>query len=224
MFIHARRPARLFLPVVSTLLLSLATAHAQAPVSASVAEENKTELMESVQRFQISDIWPSKLIGNVNWKLSAPAWKVMLSPDGVNATARLGRNLGGYIKNQGFGDLEEIETANNDRKGAQGEVDELIAQTKDKISFSVEATQPKLSPTQIHTLLMYLGHVAEFIERDKWAPRGGRANIKLVFSSTAKDITSTGSKDATNFSIIAPLKEVPDWGTKLDKGLKRGAK
>ena len=227
MLTHFRRPVRHLLPGATALLLclSLAPAHAQASVSAQVAEANKADLVDAVHTFQISDIWPSKLVGNVNWKLSDPAWKLFLSPDGVNATSRLGRNLGNYIKAQGIGDLEEVETSNNnDRKSTQTEVDELIAQAKPKLSLTVEATQPKLSAAQSHWILNYLGTVSEFVGSGDWTPRGGRANIKLVFSSTAKDISSTASKDATNFSIIAPLKEVPDWGTKLLKGFKRNAK
>lgn len=225
MLFHFRRPARPFLFGASALLLALAPAHAQAPVSASVGATNKAELVNRLHEFQGNTIWSSKLIGTFNWNLSAPAWKLMLSPAGVNGVAFLSKDAGNYIKSHGGGDLDRVEDSNSgDRQSAQGEIDRLIAQSKNKFSFSMEATQPKLSPAQGALMLNYLGVVAGFLDRGDWTPRGGRANIKLVFSSTAKDVAVTTSKDATNFSIIAPLKEPADWGGKIERGLKRGGK
>lgn len=233
MIIASRRLKRPFLPVTFALSLLLAPlvspasaqAPASAPVSAAVAAANKAELVALVQEFHVNDIWPSKLIGTINFKLSAPAWKVMLSTQGVNGAARLARNMGDYIKEQEIGDLERIETANNnDRKGNQEDVDELIAEARKKISVTIEATQPKLSPAKSQLFLNYVSYVGQFLDRNGWTPRGGRANIKLVISSTAKDIAVTTSKDATNFTIIAPLQEPLDWSSKIDRGLKRGGK
>ena len=198
---------------------------AQAPVSAAVAAANKSQLVDLVQKSHVTDIWPSKLVGTVNYKLSSAAWSTLLSKDGVNGQARLGRNLGEYIKAQGIGDLEKVETSdNNNRATTQGEVDELIGTAKTKIGLTVEATQPKLAAGQSRLLLNYISYVGSFLSRSGWTPRGGRANIKLVLSSNAKDIAVTVSKDATNFSIIAPVKEPIDWSGKMEKGLRRGGK
>lgn len=224
MFSHVRRPARPLL-LSAALLLSLAPAHAQAPVPAPVAATNKAELVDRVHEFQGNTIWSSKLIGSFNWNLSAAAWKVMLSPAGVNGLAYLSKDAGNYIKAQGGGDLDATEDSNNgDRQSAQGQIDQMIAQSKNKFSFSMEATQPTLSPAQSSLMLNYLASVAGFIDRGDWTPRGGRANIKLLISSTAKDVAVITSKDATNFTIVAPLKEPSDWGGKIERGLKRGGK
>jgi hypothetical protein len=231
MIVVFRRLKRPFLPVTFALslllapLVSPASAQAPAPVSATVAAAKKTELVALVQESHVNDIWPSKLIGTVNFKLSAPAWKTLLSKEGVTGAARLGRNMGSYIKQQEIGDLERIETANNnDRKSTQDEVDELIAAAKTKVGLTIEATQPKLSPLQSQTLLNYISGVGGFLDRASWTPRGGRANIKLIFSSSAKDIAVMTSKDATNFTVIAPTKVPIDWSNKMEKGLKRGGK
>ena len=225
MFSHVRRPARPLLLSAAALLLSLAPAHAQAPVPASVAAANKAELVNRVHEFQGNTIWSSKLIGSFNWNLSAAAWKVMLSPAGVNGLAYLSKDAGNYIKAQGGGDLDATEDSNNgDRQSAQGQIDQMIAQSKNKFSFSMEATQPTLSPAQSSLMLNYLASVAGFIDRGDWTPRGGHANIKLLISSTAKDVAVITSKDATNFTIVAPLKEPSDWGGKIERGLKRGGK
>ncbi len=210
MFFHSRRPACPFLLGATAILLSLAPAHAQAPVPASVGAANKAELVNLVHEFQGNTIWSSKL---------------MLSPAGVNGVSYLSKDAGNYIKAQGGGDLDRVEESNSsDRQSSQGEVDRLIAQSKTKFSFTMEATQPKLSPAQGSLMLNYLAVVAGFLDRGDWTPRGGRANIKLVFSCTAKDVAVTTSKDATNFTIIAPLKEPSDWGGKIERGLKRGGK
>lgn len=227
MFLISRRTARPLSLCATALLLSLShlPARAQAPVSVPVATENKAELVNLVHEFHVNDIWPSKLIAGVDFKLSDAAWKVMLSKEGVNGAARLARNMGDYIKEQGIGDLERIETANNnDRKGNQEDVDELIAEARKKLSVTIEATQPKLSPAKSQLFLNYVSYVGQFLDRNGWTPRGGRANIKLVISSTAKDIVVTVSKDATNFTIIAPLQEPLDWSSKIDRGMKRGGK
>lgn len=213
----------LFLGAGALSMLVPVPAHAQSPVPAATAVANKAELAQRVHEYQGNDIWPSKLVAGMDFKLSAAAWKIMLSSDGVEYTSRFSRDLGNYIKAQKLGDLDRVETANNnDRQSTQPEVDELLAQAKKKVSFAVEATQPSFSPTKTKMFLTYLTYVGQFIGRGNWSPRGGRANIKLVMSSTAKDIAVVTSKDATNFTIIAPLQEPADWGTKIDRGLKRG--
>lgn len=224
MLVTSRRSLRPLLLGAAALSI-LVPARAQAPVAAPVGAANKAELAQRVQEYHVSDIWPSKLVAGIDFKLSAAAWKAMLAPEGVNAAARVARDMGDYIKTQGIGDLESVETANNnDRKSTQEEVDALIGEAKKKLSLSVDATQPKMSPNQIRLLYAYFNYVGGFLDRSDWAPRGGRANVKLVISSTAKDIAVTVSKDATNFTVIAPLKEPLDWGSKIDKGMKRGGK
>ena len=224
MFLSRRRS----LPLGVALVLGAVWAtpsRAQAPVSASVAAANKTQLVDLVQKSHVTDIWPSKLVGTVNFKLSDAAWKTFLSKDGVNGAARLGRNLGEYVKAQGIGDLERVETSkNNNRAATQDQVDELIGAAKKKIGLTIEATQPALAPAQGRLLLNYTSFVGSFLSRSGWTPRGGRANIKLILSSSAKDVAVTFSKDATNFSIIAPIKEPIDWSGKMEKGLRRGEK
>ena len=223
-FRRTLRPAFLGAFVVFTGAIS-SPLRAQAPVSTAVAASNKAQLVDLVQKSHVTDIWPSKLVGTVNYKLSAAAWKTLLSKDGVNGQARLGRNLGEYIKAQGIGDLERVETSdNNNRATTQGEVDELIGTAKTKIGLTVEATQPKLAPTQSRLLLNYISYIGSFLSRSGWTPRGGRANIKLILSSNAKDVAVTVSKDATNFSVITPIKEPIDWSGKMEKGLRRGGK
>ena len=225
MFFHLRRRARPFLWSVAALSLPLAPACAQAPVPASVGAANKAELVNRVHEFQGNTIWASKLIGSFDWNLSEAAWKVMLSPAGVNGLAFLSKDAGNYIKAQGGGDLDRTEDSNSgDRQSAQGQIDEMIAQSKDKFTFTMEATEPSLSPAQSSLMLNYLASVAGFIDRGDWTPRGGRANIKLVISSTAKDVAVTTSGDGTDFVIVAPLNEPSDWGGKIERGLKRGGK
>jgi len=231
MFVTSRRTLRplflrsLLLGATALCVLVPVPARAQVPVAAATAATNKAELAQRVHEYQGNDIWPSKLVTGLDFKLSAAAWKIMLSPDGVEYTSRLSRDLGNYIKAQKLGDLESVETANNnDRQSTQDEVDALLVQAKKKVSFTVEATQPAFSPTKTKMFLTYLTYVGQFLGRGNWSPRGGRANLKLVMSSSAKDISVVVSKDATNFTIIAPLQEPADWGTKIDRGLKRGAK
>ena len=222
---HSSRHLRL-VPFVSVLALSwiaISPARAQ-PVSSSVAAANKAELVQLVDEYVGNDIWPSKIVKTFNFNLSASAWKVMLSADGVKGASGVARDFGDYLVEQKLGDLEATESANNDRKANQGDVDELLAEVKGKLVLSVEATQPKLSPAQSDLLLRYFTYLGGFPEDKNWTPRGGRANLKLIFSSSAKDVAVSASKDATNFTVIAPAREVPEWTDKIERGLRRFGK
>ena len=223
MLFTSRRALRPFLPLFALALGAISnSAHAQAPVSASVSAANKAQLVRLVQESHVTDIWPSKIVATFNFKLSSAAWAVLLSKDGVNAAGRQGRNVGKWVLQQGIGDLEKLETSNNnDRKSMQSEVDALIGVAKTKIGLSVEATQPKMTPAQGKLLLAYLNFLTDYPENNNWMPRGGRANFKLIFSSSAKDVAVSASKDATNFTVIAPAKEPIDWGGKIEKALGR---
>lgn len=181
--------------------------------------------MSRVDEFVGNDIWPSKVVANFNFKLSAPAWKAMLSAEGVETAARTARNFNNYLKEQKIGDVAQIEESNiSDRKSTQPEIEALLGQAKTKISLSVEATPAQLSPAQSHMFLTYISYLGQFLDQEHWTPRGGRANIKLIVRSGAKDVSVTTSKDATNFTVVVPLKEASDWGGKIQKGLKRGGK
>lgn len=220
-----RRPLLLSVPALVLSAACFAPAHAQTPVSAAVATANKAELVNLVDEFVGNDIWPAKVVATFNFKLSASAWKAMLSTEGVETASRLGRNYNNYLKEQKIGDVQEIEESNiSDRKSTQPEIAALLGKAKTKIGLSIEAPLAQLSPAQSHMFLTYLTYVGEFIDEEDWTPRGGRANLKLIVSSSAKDVAVTTSKDATNFTVVVPLKEASDWGGKIDKGLKRGGK
>ena len=64
------------LPVGAALVLSAlwtTPSRAQVAVSSTVAAANKAQLVQKVQEFHGTDIWPSKLIGTVSFKLSDAA-------------------------------------------------------------------------------------------------------------------------------------------------------
>ncbi|MBC7805456.1 MAG: hypothetical protein H7145_04825 [Akkermansiaceae bacterium] len=199
--------------------------YAGSPVSADVAAANKAELVARVREVNSQDFWPSRVVNEMmTFKLSEEAWKVMLSEKGIRATFGAARDINDYAKRIGLGDLENVESANsNAREANQGDVTELLAKLKPLISLTLEATQPEVSPTSASLILRTFSTVPEHMDRGVWKPAGGRANLTVVLSPVAQDVTVVINSDKTSFNITAPSKaEIPGWSTKIEKGLDRG--
>ncbi|MBC8139618.1 MAG: hypothetical protein H8F28_27370 [Fibrella sp.] len=199
--------------------------YAGSPVSATVATANKAELVARVRAVNSQDFWQSRVVSEMmTFNLSEEAWKVLLSDKGVKAAFGAARDINDYAKRVGLGDLENVESANdNAREANQGDVTELLAKLKPLISLTLEATQPEVSPTSASLILRTFSTVPEHMDRGVWKPAGGKANITTILSPVAQDVTITINSDKTAFTITAPSKtEIPGWSTKIEKGLDRG--
>lgn len=202
-----------------------AAVYAGSPVSDAVAAANKAELVARVKAVNTNDFWPSRVVNELmTFKLSEEAWKVMLSDKGVRAAFGAARDINDYAVRIGLGDLEKIESANNNaREANQGDVTEQIAVLKPLIALRLEATQPTVSPTAASLITRTFSTVPEHMDRGVWKPAGGKADITIILSPVATDTTVTMNTAKTVFVVTSPSKaELAGWSVKIEKGLDRG--
>lgn len=202
-----------------------ASAYSGAPVSEAVASAHKTELVAKVRELSSGDQWSSRVVSElVTFKLSEAGWQLMLSDKGVKVALGAARDINDYAKRIGLGDLEAVESANNNaREANQADVGELLATYKPVIALTFEATQPTISPTSSSLILRAFSTVPEHMDRGVWKPAGGKAAIRVVLSPDAKEATVTMNREKTAFVVTTSSKiEMPGWSTKIEKGLDRG--
>ena len=202
-----------------------AAAFSGVPVSASVAEANKAELVARVKEYNTGDIWPSRVVNDLmTFKLSEAAWKVLLSEKGVETVFGMTSDINSYAKRLGLGDMARAESGNsNSHEANQGEVGEVLDAIKPLLALHLEATQPNISPIAGKLILYAFSDVTGHFELNTWKPGGGKADITLIMLPSAPDVSVTMNTAKTRFVITAPTKsEVPGWSIKMEKGMNRG--
>src|SRR6202007_1446048 len=141
------------------------------------------ELARAVYDYTINCWWQSFITGKLmTFKLSPGCWTKMLEKDGwgIKTTANYASEIGTYAKNQGYGDLEAAESANNnDRMANKPHVEEMVDGLKDKVSFALQADALKCTDSQWDLVHRYMSTIGEFIAGGTWKPKGGAAFITL---------------------------------------------
>ncbi|MBC8102615.1 MAG: hypothetical protein H7Z41_08515 [Cytophagales bacterium] len=201
------------------------SAYLGSPVSAAAEKTYKAELVARVRTLGGQDQWPSRVVEEMMaFKLSEAGWQLMLSEKGVKVAFGAARDINDYAKRVGLGDLEQVESANNnDRAGNQGDVGELLATLKPVIALTFEATQPNISPAAASLILRAFATIPEHMDRGVWKPAGGQAKIRVILSPDAADTTVVMNPEKTSFSVTTSSRtEMPGWSTKIEKGLDRG--
>lgn len=172
-----------------------------------------------------NNYWQSYLFDSaISFDIPADGWTALQTPSGITVASGLALSLGYYAKEQGLGDLEKIESANNnDRKANRPRVKAAVDDMKGKFSFSVRGQGVKYDSATTALFFRYLGFMGEFLGSRHWTPKGGSAAVTFVFSPTAKDASVSISPDNKTFTVTAPANDEPsEWDSKISKGLIRG--
>lgn len=176
-----------------------------------LAVENRhLDLVDRI--FQSSSLcwWRPTIVERLmTFKMSDAMWQKMLEPDGFNAVRAAANGMQLYIKRQGLGDLEAIETTSKDRNAKRSEIEKKVDGLKEKITLNIDAKGP-YSNGQFLTVRSYLLATGEFLSKQKWTPRDGVAHIKLRFDHKSKTLSATGK--GGQIEITVPATELaPQW-------------
>ncbi|PWU00198.1 MAG: hypothetical protein C5B53_04385 [Candidatus Melainabacteria bacterium] len=196
-------------------------------ISGAVAQDSgKEELINKVHEYTHSWWQPLIVKSQMDFDMSSDWWSKMLEQDGwgIKTVSNFAYDLNDFYKRQGLGDLEDIESANNnDRDANRARVESAIENLRNKASFKLATSGVKCDATSFDLCHRYMISIAEFLAKDNWLPKGGEAHITLVLSPTAKSVGVAVNPDGKHFTIDAPANvEVDEWDTKISNGLKRG--
>ncbi len=219
----SRIRSRLRFALVSLALLFLICAE---PAAVFSQEEKKSELVDAVREYKINSWWQSLITDRLmSFKLSAGIWSKMLEKDGwgVKTTSNMADEIGEYAKQQGWADLEAVESANNnDRNNNKPQVEQLVDGLKNKISFTLDASALKGSDSEWDLVHRYMGTIGQYLSDGSWKPKQKVAFITLVVSPAVKDIAVVVSNDGRDYKVTAPAEIEPaEWDSKILKGLKK---
>lgn len=197
------------------------------PAAAQDVDSNKQELISLVHD-QNYDYWRPLIVKKlIHFRLSSAWWEKMLDKNrmGITKTANLAYNINEYGKRMGWGDISQIEWRNlGPKEEAKPKVEQMVDGWRDKVSFTMVADSTTCDTNAFEVGTGYLSYLSDFLYSSGWKPTSGVANITLIVSPTAKDISVTISKDGKNFTIAAPANMgPPQWDSKIAHGMKRGA-
>jgi hypothetical protein len=200
--------------VLAALLLIFASGFGPLPrASASPRGEGRQVQLSSLLRESLHSHWEAEVIDKLTeFRLNDEAWEKMLDPkteSGFRAANSYAKRFAAYAKRMGYGDLEDIESANNnDRTANRARIDALIRELKGRYSFTLILQSADCDETTWRLTLLYWATVGEILseENENWRPRGEKAFITLIMSPSARDVSVEASRDGTRFTITAPTK------------------
>jgi hypothetical protein len=189
--------------------------------------DNKSDLADAVYDYN-KCYWAQDMVMKLmNFKLSPGIWTKMLEKDGwgISTTSNAARNMEEFAKKNGWGDLEEAESANNnDRANNKAHVLEMVDTLKPKIGFTLQADL-KGSNAEWDLVHRYMTTVTEFLANGDWKPRAKTPFITLVVTSAVKDVVVTVTPDGKNFTVSCPSNhETEEWDGKITKGLQKAGR
>ena len=196
--------------------------------TSSALADNQSDLADAVYDYN-KCYWAQDMVNKLmSFKLSPGIWTKMLEKDGygISTTSNAARNMEEFAKKNGWGDLEEAESANNnDRENNKAHVYEMVDSLKSKIGFTLQADALKGTNAEWDLVHRYMGVVTEFLANGDWKPRGTTPFITLAVTPTAKDVSVTATPDGKHFTITAPSDhETEEWDGKMTKGLQRAGR
>jgi hypothetical protein len=107
-----------------------------------------------------------------------------------------------YAKTNGWGDLEEAESANNnDRESNKPRVFEMVDSLKDKLGVTVQADTLKGSDAEWDRVHRYWTTLTEFIGSGDWKPKNKAIFLTVIISPTAGDLDVTAAPDGKHFTV-----------------------
>jgi hypothetical protein len=203
-------------------------------VPALRAQTVSNQQKELADKFEIEYDYTHKLVLNsfFTLKLSDACWTRMLddnaSPSGVQKVNFSINQVMDYLKRQGLGDLQSLNSTNQtEALMNRPRLNRLVDAAKPNFAFTLDGTPYKACTDENWRLLLsYMTSVTEYIGFDMpiWKPRGGKADITLAVSPTAKKLTVGIDPEATKFTITAPVDEVDEWSVALKNGLRKGSR
>lgn len=213
-----------------------ATPKAAAVVStATVSEADKAGKAELVERvFSEQSYLYSQIIDKCfTFKMSPTCWAKFSDPANSGNTSGFGamrywcRFVVDYVKREGIGELEALNSSSKDEeKDNRPQMDEIIKTLQSKFSLTVEG--PTNCTVKGYELLMrYPYEVLDRIgsQTPVWSPKSGEAHFTVVASPAVKDITVKISPDGKQFTVSGPaLVEAVNQGSNIRNGLERANK
>ena len=207
--------------VLTSVLISLGSM----PVAFA---DNKSDLADAVYDYN-KCYWAQDMVNKLMaFKLSPGIWTKMLEKDGwgISTTSNAARNMEEFAKKNGWGDLEEAESANNnDRDNNKPHVYEMVDSLKDKMGFTLQADALKGTNAEWDLVHRYMTCVSEFLANGEWKPRAKTPFITLAVTPSVKDVSVTVTPDGKHFTVSAPSDhETEEWDGKITKGLQRAGR
>lgn len=198
-------------------------------VSATIDQgSNQQDLLNKIHDYSHTWWVPLLVKTNLTFNVSDDWWPRLLESEGwgVKEISNFGTDINERYKRLGLGDLEDVESANNnDRDANKPTVESKIESLKNKVSFTLNTNGVKCGDTSFDLCHRYITTIGEFLANDSWVPKGDEAHITLTLSPTAKAINVSINPDGKHFTITAPANvEVDQWDDQIIKGLKRGGK
>jgi hypothetical protein len=187
--------------------------------------DNKTDLADLVYD-STKCYWAQDMVNKLmTFNLSPGIWAKMLDRDGwgKTCTGNSVRDMEQYAKTNGWGDLEEAESANNnDRESNKPRVFEMVDSLKDKLGVTVQADALKGSDAEWDRVHRYWTTLTEFIGSGDWKPKNKAIFLTVIISPTAGDLDVTAAPDGKHFTVKAPSNREPEeWGDNVKKKLQK---
>jgi hypothetical protein len=210
--------------LISTFSLIIALSASIEVVAAQDAGSGKQAIVQKIQEHNIRICDAQIAKGFVNFQMSPAWWSRMTASDGkgVKAVEYVTRGIGDFGKQMGWGDLSPYDDSSSGTlEEKRQRIQEIIDGWKGKVSVTFKAESPTCDSIAFDLAMRYLTAVGEELDSNDWQPPSGVAEITLVATDAAKDIT-VKTLDGKHFVVSGPVKTEPtDWGSKITAGFKR---